>query len=515
MFTFAALLLGLRFLASNLGQLTEGDEILIAEGVATMLNDSMGPLYRYGPQFGYYRLVEFLAGIGGGVSAVPVVMVLLSVVAGAVIPTVALLAFPSDLDNRDRWLVAALLAVNPLIWTSAAYGNTAMPSVAIATTALVVLSRRPAQRGEVIAMALFALAVFVRADAVLLTPALGLLLWRTHNSVMAAVRKLIMLGAAIAAVYAILLITDPLMAGFASAIADHRDNVFQTLFWDYLLWALSPFPLLFAVVGLIELESRRRWLLAILLVWCLPVFLFYFGNTTAPRYHLNAIFPLSVAGAFGVVALAQRSGRFRRLTLGLALIPVFAHAFVAVGRFTPGTPRSWLTEGSIPSHDGSFPTGALLYKTFRLDPPDLGQLLSFRYDLQGSQRHWVDLVRSGDYAGRRVIVIADGVYSPYLHWSAEVSGFEVRSWNRDGASDCIEFGFFAAGVKVVTSDRPRIRDNPGCRLQAAVGDEVWLIRPTGRDALLLISDRLPTGVHLAGLEDREGLIARYTVATDQ
>jgi hypothetical protein len=506
---FAVVLFVARFLASNLGELTEGDEILIAEGVATISNGSIGPIYRYGPQFGYYRLVELLASLTGGVLRIPVIMVLLSVVAGTLIPVLGLFAFRADLDRRERWLLALALAVNPIIWASSAYGNTAMPAVALAGSALVLLSNRPSQRTEIVALALFAAAIFVRADVVLVTGALGVLLWRNHGAFRPAAMRVAALGVVVATVYGVLFAVDAQMQGLAAAVASHRTNVFPTLFWDYLLWAVSPFPLIFAIIGFRELEPRRRWLLAILAAWCLPVIGFYFGNTTTPRYHLLNVLPLSVAGVVGLVAVVRMVPRFRRIAAVVCGALFFAHAFVAVGRFTPGQQRSWLNEGSIPSHDGSFSTGALLYKAYRLRTPDVGQLLSFRYELRGSQQQWVRTLETGQFAGRHVVVIADGVYSPFLHWSAEVSGFQMDSWNRTPDLDCAEFKFRVSGAQVTTSDRPRIRDHEQCRLGAAAGDEIWLVRPTAPEVLALILARLPAGLRLDPIEVGDASMARY------
>jgi hypothetical protein len=494
---FALLLVVARLLAAHMGLLTEGDEILIAEGVGVIHNDSQGPVYRYGPQVGYYRFVLATTALLGDLARAPAVMVFLSALAGALIPTLGLLAFPSDLSRRERWLLALALAFNPAIWESSAYGNTAMPSAALVCSALVLLSRRPSFWGEGLALTLFGLAILARADAVLATGGLGLILWRNHGRLRAAFVRVAALGLTIALIYGALVAVDPLMQGFLATVGKHLTNSFITQFWDYLLWGMSPIPLAFAVLGLRELAPRRGWLLATIAAWCIPVFAFYFASTTTPRYHLLVVFPLSVASVVGLVAVTNLFSRGRRLATGIAYGLAFAHAVVAVGRFTPGTKRSWLREGNIPTHDGRFSTGALLYKTYRWRSPDVDRLLAFRYTVPPNAGEWVRALRSGDHTGRRIVLISDGVYLPLLHWIAELERYRVTSFRADNARDCVAFEWTANGAQVSLTDFPRLRDNPSCRIAASAGDEVWIVKPESADGLPQILRRIPTGLVLS------------------
>ncbi len=195
---FALFVFALRALASGVGSFMEGDEISIASGIAAIVRDVPGVTYRYGVQFGYYRLVAFLTMLtGGDLTRIPIVMSWLSLVSGVVIPVCGLFAFRDELSVRERWLVAALLTANPIIWLSARYGNTAMPSVACTALAITILSNRPRLLGEVVAMCSFAVAITLRADAVLVSGGVFFLLWRNHRAFIRAALPLALVGGTI------------------------------------------------------------------------------------------------------------------------------------------------------------------------------------------------------------------------------------------------------------------------------------------------------------------------------
>ena len=170
----AVALLLARLLSASYGAFYEGDEISIAAGVAGIARDNAAHLYRYGPQVGYYRLVQGLNALfQGGVLTIPLIMVTLSVLAGTLIPLLGLYAFRGDLTRVERWLVAGTLAASPILWTSSRYGNTAMPAAALVVGAVVLLSNRPHKLGELAALLLFAGAILVRADSLLATGAIA------------------------------------------------------------------------------------------------------------------------------------------------------------------------------------------------------------------------------------------------------------------------------------------------------------------------------------------------------
>jgi len=84
--------------------------------------------------------------LGGRIDLIPAIVKGMSALAGAVIPAAGFFAFRDELSVRERWLVVLTLAVNPIIWKSSAYGNSAIVATAMATTSLVVLSNRAIAR---------------------------------------------------------------------------------------------------------------------------------------------------------------------------------------------------------------------------------------------------------------------------------------------------------------------------------------------------------------------------------
>ena len=333
---FGLALAAARFLAAHYGGFYEGDDISIAAGVAAMRIGSAADFYRYGPQVGYYNLVALLSRLTGGEPLqIPNVMVSLSVVSGVAIPLLGLAAFRADLRRAERWLLAAVLAANPILWMSSQYGNSAMPSVALTVGALVILSNRPGRWGEAAALLLLGIGIVVRADAVLASGAATLLLWRNHGRLREALVRMVLLGATLAAVYALFLVADPRMAEFVESVRSHLQNAVLGRFWEFLLWAFSPVPLVFAVLGLRELAPARPWMFWTLVAWAVPFLGFYFTAATTPRYFLQVAFPLSIAAAVGMLWLVAAVPRFRMATAVLVLGAAFVHLLIGLGDYVP------------------------------------------------------------------------------------------------------------------------------------------------------------------------------------
>jgi hypothetical protein len=114
-----AILLVARLLAVYNLYFMEEDEISLAAGIAALVRDNVGDLYRYTPQWGYHRAVEWVTlALGGDVARIPWIMKLWSVVVGSLIPALGLLMFRDRLSLRERWLLVLVLAVNPILWHS-------------------------------------------------------------------------------------------------------------------------------------------------------------------------------------------------------------------------------------------------------------------------------------------------------------------------------------------------------------------------------------------------------------
>jgi len=427
----AALLLMLRYFASNLGLMVEGDEITIAAGLAAIQRDMPADLYRYGVQFGYYHLVSALATlVGGPIYRIPDLMVLLSVVAGTVLPLAGLMAFRDTLTRGERWLLFALLVANPVIWQSAQYGNTAMPSVALTAVAACLLSNRPGRGGELVAMACFGAAILIRADAVLVTSGIFALLWWHHRRFWRAAAPVALTGLVVGLVFLVALRLDPRMGSMVEQVAAHTREPFLTHFVEFLVFAVSPIPLLLAAAGARDLQRERPVLLAVLAAWVIPLSLFYFPATTTPRYLLHIMLPISVASAVGIWGSLPRTGRFRTLG-GIAILgAAFLHLFVGLSAFTAARTRSWLADATLPSHDGPVYTGALLYKSFRWRPARPGPTgAPFRYvpfsESEKSLTGLLDTLRSGAHRGERVVLVVSPGYSERAHFLVQAGGANV------------------------------------------------------------------------------------------
>ena len=495
---FAVGVFVLRALASGVGSFMEGDEISIASGVAAIVRDVPGVTYRYGVQFGYYRLVALLTMLAGGdLTRIPIVMSWLSLLAGVVITVCGLFAFRDELPRRERWLVAALLTANPIIWLSARYGNTAMPSVACTALAITLLSNRPRLGGEVLAMCCFALAITLRADAVLVSGGVFFLLWRHHRSIVRAALPLALVGGAILIVLFALKTWDPYMASVADALTSHIANPIKTRFFDFLLWALSPFPLFFAAAGMRESQRTRPSFFLALLAWIAPPFAFYFTNTTTPRYLLQGVVPLTLAGAIGMWSFVESGGMRRVASTTIVFGLGFLHLFIGMSEFFPSRSRSYLKDAEIPSDDGRVWTGALLYKSFvrnRLTP---GRLLDshFRASAGGelSFAALFDTLASGGRRGSRVTVVSAAGYGNTLHFFAHLAGAEP-----DRAAPCatwdsactMQLGGAQVGIVGLASLR-----GTTAPIDLHDGDEVWVV---GRDAAGgdELATHLPARLHL-------------------
>lgn len=496
---FALFVFLLRALASGMGGFMEGDEISIASGVAAIVRDVPGVTYRYGVQFGYYRLVALLTMLSGGdLTRIPIVMSWLSLVAGVVIPVCGLFAFRIELSVRERWLVAALLTANPIIWLSARYGNTAMPSVACTALAITILSNRPKLLGEGLAMACFAVGITLRADAVLVSGGVFFLLWRHHRSFIRAALPLAIVGGTILVILLALKAKDPYMASVADALASHIANPIKTRFFDFLLWAISPFPLLFAAAGLRESQRTRSAVFLTLLAWIGPPFAFYFTNTTTPRYLLQGVVPLTLAAAIGMWSFVEDRGLRRVASLALVFGLGFLHLFIGMSEFYPSRSRSYLKDAEIASDDGRVWTGALLYKSYVRNRVTPGRILTthFKASAAGelSLAAAFDTIATGSRRGGKVMVVSAAGYGNTLHYFAHLAGAEPNraapcaTWD----SACtMQLGGAQVGIVGLAS----LRGNHDA-IDVSPGEEVWVVGRESDAASSELASHLPANLEL-------------------
>lgn len=362
---FASLHVALRLLSPHLHYFWETDDPAIAAGVAALLTDSPGDAYRYAPQAGYYRLVEAITWLlGSRVSVIPNAMIGLSVAAGIAVPLLALGTFPRELGLRERFAWALVLAANPILYWSGRYGNTAMPSIALIGASFFCLSRARSLRGEIAGLAFFGAAIWVRADAALVGPALALWLWQRHGSLRAVAGRLIGFGAVLAAFYAALWVLDPRMSKLASEVASHLTSpVFLSHFWDYLVLAFSPIPVFLAIWGMRGMLDARPRLLALVGVWCAMPAAFYFLTLTTPRYFLALVLPVGLCGALAALELIDRGARLLPRAIVVLAVAGLAglHLLVPLDRLSPRFSFAVFETANDMTHDGPMHTGGFLY----------------------------------------------------------------------------------------------------------------------------------------------------------
>lgn len=509
--TFVAVLLALRVAGIFYLYFFEEDEVSIAAGVAALVRNNIGDLYRYSPQLGYYRLMEWLdLAFGGNVSLIPAIMKDWSALMGVLVPVAALFAFRGELTGRQRWLAALVLAANPIVWKSSQYGNSAMAALGLVCVALVLLSNRPRQLVESLALVLFTASVLVRADSVLLMPLVGLLLYRNHRSLPAALLRLVLLGGGLLAAYGLLLLFDPRLDDAMSAVSAHFTLERKTMFWEYLIWSISPLPLMFAVLGLNRLLDWRPLLLLALLLWIVPPMAMYFTSTTTPRYFLLTVMPLSLAAAVGMADLAERLGRNFRpgLAWSAVLVAAFIHLLVGMGQFTSAWRASLLFGPVIRTDDGWMPTGALFYDTY-LRHGFLGQ--SFRNPGFGRLRapHWegvvfgkaLEIMGSDARAGHTTVLLLDTGFGHAFQYHAQVAGARYVSREPSNPSHpfASETWLELGDARIMTVS---IRTDHYAALEqfkVVPGDQIWVMGTTDFPDQAAL-DKLPPGLMLVPLE---------------
>ena len=489
----------------------EGDDISIAAGVGALLNDNCGDDYRYEVQPGYYRLVQgAVLVLGGSVGDIPEVMFALSALAGAWICVLALFAFPKTFTQTQRWVLLGILFANPILWVSSQYGNSALPSSALGATCVVLLTREVGRRLEILALLCWASAALIRADAVLLAPVVGFLLWRRHG-LLGMVLRGALVGVVVGGVYGALIALDPRMGDPFDAVGAHvLGEEVRSHFWSYLLWAMAPLPLAFAAAGMFSLLVRRDGTLVALLLWVLPVAGFYFTSTTTPRYFLLATFPMGALASVAVIAAHRAARGVGPRVAAMALVGLLgAHLLVAFGHRdeTKGW-KSWFADATVATDDGPMPTGWLLLHGYRnlrqrlAEPAFLGAN-GFAREVE---QELAGLLEGGGPG--RIFFVLGGFPTVSFHYHAQRMGGVYLSRAEApafGGETRITFG----DTTVITSayrwgDFERFEQLP---LEA--GDRLWVSRDVPNRKVM---ERLPEGLGVRPEPDLASpLVRRYTL----
>ncbi len=500
----------------------EEDEISIAAGVAALVRDNIGDFYRYSPQLGYYRLIEFIDLIlGGDVKLIPAIMKYLSALMGVLIPCLGLYIFRAELSSRARWFTAFLLVANPVVWKSSQYGNTAMVATGVAFTAVTILSNRPKLNYEMLALVLFAAAILLRADTVLLLPLLMFLFYRNHHSVKTALIYMISFGISLLVIYALLFIFDPRLDNAVAAVANHFSLQRGTMFWEYLMWAISPLPVIFALLGIRKLMDKQPALLLTLLIWFVPPMAFYFASTTTPRYFLLSVLPLSITAAIGMIDIIKWLQN--RFTARLAWITVigaaFIHLFIGLGHFQSGWRASPFYGPGFRTDDGYMPTGALIYDTYFRDG-FLFQSFNNPGFAKSTEPFWegrvynqaLAVLANKDHANITTLLLFSGGYWHAFHYHAQEQGVEFisRAPTTPSFPFSSETWLKLGDTRFMTIDYNSSHYTKLKQYKVKAGDEIWFIGKVAfPDAKSL--KRLPPGLTLTPIKSFSDKILIFRV----
>ena len=517
-------LLTLRVLSIVSVYFFEEDEVSLAVGTAALVADTPGYMYRYAVQVGYYRFVEFATLVlGGSIALVPWIMKGTAAVAGTAIPVAGWFMFRRELSPRQRGLVMLGLALNPALWQSSRYGSTAILSAALSTCALAWLSNPSRRPARVMALAAMAAAVLVRADAVLLLPVAGALVWRTTGSWRVALWELTATAGALGATYAGLLLFDPRMDGALAAVSQHMDTPGPSMFWEFLLWALSPVPAVFAIWGARRLLDVQPRLLAVLCVWALPTLLFYFRATTTTRYFLNVCVPFTIMAAVGMTDAVRVARRWlpRRVSWSLVGLASAVHLFVALGHVPASHQIEYLYGGTFQTHDGPMPTGALLVRSLltpgsllrALPTPTFGEQPYPFWEGASFSKAVRRLAAAGSRA-RTVIVRLNGGFGHAFHYHAQAAGARYDTGPIDPATlwgDALWMRFGNVRVMAVGGWSPAYEALQ--QVQVVAGDEVWLMDAPGVPADVFT--KLPPGLALRPTPTFDDHFRTFAVVRDE
>ena len=514
---------GARFLCANYWYFWEGDDISIATGVAALVEgNTLSDMYRYGPQVGYYRLVQGLTWLGGGeVTHIPVIMVTLSWISGTVIPLLGLGCFPDRLNKNQRVALTLCLFANPILWMSSEYGNTAIVSLAFIGGAITLLSRRGSLE-ELFALLLFVAGVLVRADGVLCGPVVALLLWYRHQALGPWLKRIAGLGVMLAVVYGTLLLVDERMGRVFQDVSSHlKSTIFHSHFFEYALWAISPIPLILALFGVRDMIRIRDRMLVVVIVWCLPLFLFYFATMTTPRYFLLSVIPISICAVLGGTELIKDLHRH----LGKASIAVVfgaaaMHLLVPMDRIYPGHPREVVRNASVFTHDGHMWTGALIYHSVSpggflrrsVFNPGFGLDHAFPVSIESGLRDLADPTQTP-----RTIVL---LYGPFptsaFHFHAHAVGVQhVSRKPRDDsapadASFTSETQWQQGNVSIVALNTESNSYQTMKRFPVEAGDEIWLAKAKVEN-IATVQSKLPPGMQINTIDGPGKPIVAYRV----
>jgi hypothetical protein len=510
-----------RLVFADYGFFYEGDDIFIATGVSALVNHNTGDTYRYGPQVGYYRLVQLICVIlGSKVILIPYIMITLSAFSGALIPLLGFFIFRKELCFLERILLVFFMYINPILWTSSRYGNVAIVALLFCVISVVILSNEPNKAAEFIALVLFGAAIFTRADSVLLLPLIAWLTYLNHNSIKKMLTMGIVSGSILLVIYVIILLIDPRMDDIHSTVTAHLFNPnFPTMFWEYFLWSFSIFPIILAVMGFRELIIERSRIFSFIVIWCLPVCVFYYGSTTTPRYFLLIVLPVSLLSVIGLTRLAGiLIKKYRPSFVWSILISLSSiHLFIGLGHFKPDSLTNIVREACFWTHDGVMYTGGFIYHGGLFH--EAIKKGSFTFDKFGYKDPWFTSIKKEfgskelfSSQERKIYLILDtgrgGNGGLLVHFLAQAANAEYISVppSRSETPFATRTVFKIGNVTFVTFFSRNQIFKELDYLDAEAGDEFWEL---GNPTIEKIESKIPFGLSLIPIQNLEERIKKY------
>lgn len=395
---------------------TEGfSTAIISLGLHIRNGDLRAFDYLYGANLEYFGLSRLGASLAvGALTAIPGVSgeaaLRLLVLGGFVGLVAATWTLVRRWTEAPHLVIAAAMLLLPSITESAFFYNDNVPSAALAVGGLALLTARRGLGAAALAGLLFGLGVVTRADAVLLGPAVLLVLYEQEGVTAPAVRRGLVFGLALLV---------PLIAVYAAFGATFLDvlhiSKYTVHLWNrgagkvrqsqQILLFFSVPGLVLAAAGVAELWRRRSWVrLALLAGVPLLYNVITFGKLWQAR-QLLPLTPLLVSlVVIGWQALPElvgprRARLARRVVAGLAAATLFVPS-----------PVVWLEDGP------RAPLGRLW---------NLAEWRDWQREQNDSQRYVRAFASTLGVGGPTAVITDEFTADEYMHLALQLAGFRA------------------------------------------------------------------------------------------
>ena len=332
----------------------EGDDYAIAVGalrIARTGENTPGFTYRYDVQSGTYQALIWLHK-ATGVETLTLFCTLSALSAVAFVAFGMLLV--SHLTKLPLPLSGVLLLIFPETPIEAYYGNSTIIAAALGLAGLYVLAARYGEFRLLLGGALLGIAVWMRFDAILLTPVVPVLLmsddgdplarWRAARVETAVVAVVVMAVAG-----ALLWASGADMLRVFSATGAHRVHNYPLYAWFMNTVAFLNVPVLgLLAIGLYVTVRRKAWCaLAAAALGVAPVIVAYSGMLSTPKYYLYAVPFLALVAAPAADTLFRPKTRAAKALAGVLLAFTLVQALAPVDLSAIDRVVSWRWIGPI------------------------------------------------------------------------------------------------------------------------------------------------------------------------